>query len=45
MKKAFTLIELIFAIVIIGVLAAVAVPQFSGLSDNSKIASELSTAA
>ena len=45
MKKAFTLIELIFVIVIIGVLASVALPKFSGLSDNSKIASELSTAA
>ena len=44
-RFAFTLIELIFAIVIIGVLAAVAVPKFSGLSGNSKIASELSTAA
>ncbi len=43
--KAFTLIELIFAIVIIGVLASVAIPKFSGLSDNSKIAAELSTAA
>ena len=45
MKKAFTLIELIFVIVIIGVLASVAIPKFSGLSDNSKIAAELSTAA
>jgi prepilin-type N-terminal cleavage/methylation domain-containing protein len=45
MKKAFTLIELIFVIVIIGVLASVAVPKFSGLSDNSKISAELSTAA
>lgn len=44
MKKAFTLIELIFTIVIIGVLAAVAVPKFAGLSDNSKIAAELATA-
>ena len=43
-NKAFTLIELIFTIVIIGVLASVAIPKFSGLSDNSKIASELSTA-
>lgn len=45
MKKAFTLIELIFAIVIIGVLASVAIPKFTGLSDNSKIAAEISTAA
>ena len=43
-KKAFTLIELIFVIVIIGVLASVAVPKFSGLTDNSKISAELSTA-
>jgi prepilin-type N-terminal cleavage/methylation domain-containing protein len=45
MKKAFTLIELIFAIVIIGVLASVAIPKFSGLTGNSKVAAELSTAA
>lgn len=45
MKKAFTLIELIFVVVIIGVLASYAIPKFSGLSDNAKISSELSTAA
>ncbi|HIC44768.1 MAG TPA: type II secretion system protein [Sulfurimonas sp.] len=44
MKKAFTLVELIFVIVIIGVLSAVAIPQFSKLTDNAKISSELSTA-
>ncbi len=44
MKKAFTLIELIFVIVIIGVLSAVAIPKFSHLSSNSKIAAELATA-
>jgi len=44
MKKAFTLIELIFVIVIIGVLASYAIPKFSGLSDNAKISAELSTA-
>ena len=32
-------------IVIIGVLSAYAIPKFSGLSDNAKISSELSTAA
>lgn len=44
MKRAFTLIELIFVIVIIGVLASVAVPKFSGLRDNAKISAELATA-
>ncbi len=45
MNKAFTLLELIISIVIIGVLASVAIPKFTGLSDNAKISSELSTAA
>ena len=44
-RSAFTLIELIFVIVIIGVLASFAIPKFSGLSDNAKISAELSTAA
>lgn len=44
MKKAFTLIELIFTIVLIGVLASVAIPKFSGLNDGAKISAELSTA-
>ncbi len=42
--KAFTLLELIFVIVIIGVLSAVAIPQFKNLTDNAKISAELSTA-
>lgn len=40
----FTLVELIFVIVIIGVLSAVAIPKFANLTDNSRIASELATA-
>ena len=36
MKKAFTIIELIFAIVIIGILASVALPRLSATRDDAK---------
>jgi len=38
MKKAFTMIELVFVIVVLGILAAVAVPKFSATRDDAQIA-------
>jgi len=36
MKKAFTMIELIFVIVILGILAAVALPKFVGVAQEAR---------
>ena len=43
MKRAFTLIELIFVIVIIGLLAAVAVPKFMNLKQHAEANSVVKT--
>jgi prepilin-type N-terminal cleavage/methylation domain-containing protein len=45
MRRAFTIIELVFVIVILGILATVSLSKFTGITDGAKISAELSTAA
>lgn len=45
MKSAFSMIELVFVIVIIGILAAIAIPKFNVTRDDAHIAKARSTVA
>lgn len=45
MKKAFTMIELVFVIVVIGILAAIALPKFAATRDDATIVKGKATVA
>ena len=43
MRKAFTMVELVFTIVIIGILASIAMPKLTATRNDGKIASEIAS--
>jgi len=45
MKKAFTMIELVFVIVVIGILSAIAVPKFAATRDDAEVSKARATVA
>ena len=45
MRKAFTMIELVFVIVVIGILSAIAIPKFAATRDDAYISRARSTVA
>lgn len=44
-RSAFSMIELVFVIVILGIMAAVAVPKFASIQDDALISNEKQTIA
>ena len=44
-KKAFTMIELVFVIVVIGILSAIAIPKFAATRDDAVITKAIATIA
>lgn len=44
MKKAFTMVELIFVIVVIGILASIAIPKLVATRDDAKISAMIASA-
>ncbi len=45
MKKAFTMVELVFVIVVIGILAGIAIPKFAATRDDAIISRALAAVA